>query len=45
VTQLLWDTYNPQYYTWIPFAAVGVLAAIALAIFGQMAKRWSDMNA
>ncbi len=44
-TQLLWDTYNPQYYVWLPFAAIGVIAAIALAIFGQLAKRWSDMNA
>ncbi len=44
-TRLLWDTYNPQYYVWLPFAAIGVVAAIALAIFGKMAKRWSDMNA
>ena len=44
-TQLLWDTYHPQYCVWIPFAAIGVIAAIALAIFGQLAKRWSDMNA
>ncbi len=44
-TRLLWTTYHPQYKVWIPFAAVGVLAIIALAIFGQMAKRWADMNA
>ncbi|MCK4658138.1 MAG: MFS transporter [Phycisphaerae bacterium] len=44
-TQLLWDRYHPQYKVWVPFAAIGVVAAIALAIFGQMAKRWSDMNA
>ena len=44
-TQLLWDTYQPQYHVWLPFAAIGVVAAIALAIFGQLAKRWSDMNA
>ena len=44
-TQELWDNYLPQYKVWIPFAAVGVLAMIALAIFGQMAKRWADMNA
>ena len=44
-TQLLWDTYQPQYHVWIPFAAIGVVAAIALAIFGQMAKKWADMNA
>ena len=45
VTRILWETYDPQYYTWLPFAAIGVVAAIALAVFGQMAKRWSDMNA
>ena len=44
-SQLLWDTYHPHLYTWLPFAAIGVASAIALAIFGQMAKRWSDMNA
>lgn len=44
-TRLLWETYNPQYHVWIPFASVGVLAAIALAIYGQLAKRWKDMNA
>jgi len=44
-TQLLWDTYTPQYYVWIPFATIGVVAAIALAVFGQLAKRWKDMNA
>jgi MFS family permease len=43
-TALLWQTYHPQ-YVWLPFAAIGVVAAIALAIFGQMAKRWRDMNA
>jgi hypothetical protein len=44
-TQRLWDTYDPQYRVWLPFAAIGVAATIALAIFGQMAKRWKDMNA
>lgn len=44
-TQLLWDKYSPQYHVWIPFAAIGVVAIIALAIFGQMAKKWKDMNA
>jgi dipeptide/tripeptide permease len=43
-TQRLWDTYAPQ-RIWLPFAAVGVLAAISLWIFGQRAKRWKDMNA
>ncbi|MCK6457793.1 MAG: MFS transporter [Phycisphaerae bacterium] len=45
VTQLLWDTYAPGYYVWIPFAAIGLIATVALGIYGQMAKRWSDMNA
>jgi len=45
VTQILWEQYDPQYYVWLPFAAIGVFAAIALAIFGQMAKRWKDMIA
>ena len=44
-TRLLWDTYNPQYHVWLPFAAIGVAAIIALIIFNQMARRWSDMNA
>ncbi|HRX85666.1 MAG TPA: hypothetical protein P5572_11675, partial [Phycisphaerae bacterium] len=44
-TRLLWEKYKPQYHVWLPFAAVGVVATIALAIFGHMAKRWTDMNA
>lgn len=44
-TKLLWETYDPQVYVWLPFAAVGIVSAIALMIFAQMAKRWSDMNA
>lgn len=44
-THLLWNTYVPQYKVWIPFALIGIVAAIALAIFGQMAKKWGDMNA
>ncbi len=44
-TRLLWETYHPQYFVWIPFAAIGVVAAVALYIFGQMAKRWADMDA
>ncbi len=43
-TQLLWDTYHPHYYVWIPFAVVGFFAIVALAVFGRMAKRWTDMN-
>ena len=45
VTKYLWEEYDPQYKVWIPFAAIGVIATIALGIFGQMAKRWKDMNA
>jgi proton-dependent oligopeptide transporter, POT family len=44
-TRLLWDTYDPQVWVWVPFAAVGVVATIALWIFGRLAKKWSDMNA
>ncbi len=44
-THMLWDEYDPQYKVWIPFAVIGVIATIALGIFGQMAKRWKDMNA
>ncbi|MBN2801119.1 MAG: MFS transporter [Deltaproteobacteria bacterium] len=44
-TQLLWDTYHPHLTVWLPFAAVGVLSMIALAIFGRMARRWADMDA
>jgi MFS family permease len=44
-TRLLWDTYHPNTKVWIPFAVVGVVSAIALWVFGRMAKRWNDMNA
>ncbi|HEY9172688.1 MAG TPA: MFS transporter [Verrucomicrobiae bacterium] len=44
-TRLLWDTYTPQLKVWIPFAVVGVVAAVALWVFGRMARRWNDMNA
>lgn len=43
-TQKLWDVYHPH-YVWLPFAAIGVVAAIALWIFGRMARKWKDMNA
>ena len=43
-TQMLWNTYSPH-YIWLPFAAIGVVASVSLLIFGQMAKRWKDMNA
>ncbi len=44
-TDYLWDRYQPQYKVWIPFALIGVLATIALGIFGHKAKKWADMNA
>lgn len=43
-TQQLWDTYSPQ-HIWIPFALIGVLAAIAIWVFGRCARHWQDMNA
>ena len=44
-TQMLWDTYHPQVHVWIPFALIGVVAAVALWVFGRMARKWKDMNA
>lgn len=44
-TQLLWDTYSPHVYVWVPFAVIGVVSAIALFIFARMARRWKDMDA
>lgn len=44
-TQLLWQTYSPNLAVWLPFAAIGIVSAIALVIFSRMAKRWNDMNA
>lgn len=44
-TRLLWDNYHPHLHVWIPFAMVGVVSALALFIFGRMARRWTDMNA
>jgi dipeptide/tripeptide permease len=44
-TRMLWDTYHPNVKVWIPFAIIGVVSAIALWIFGRMAKRWTDMDA
>ncbi len=43
ITRLLWDTYHPH-YIWLPFAAVGVASAVALYIFNQKSRKWSDMN-
>jgi MFS family permease len=44
-TRMLWDTYDPHLHVWIPFAVIGVIAAVALWVFGRMARRWNDMNA
>lgn len=44
-TRVLWETYDPNVKVWIPFAAVGVISAVALWVFGQKAKKWADMNA
>ncbi len=43
-TELLWNTYHPQYLVWTPFAMIGVAAIIALVIFARLARRWNDMN-
>jgi len=43
-TQKLWDTYHPH-YVWIPFALIGIVAAVALWLFGRMARKWQDMDA
>ncbi len=45
MTEHLWTKYQPNIKVWVPFAVIGVLATIALAIFGQMAKKWADMDA
>jgi MFS family permease len=44
-TRTLWDTYSPQYHVWLPFAAIGVVSALALWIFGRLARRWNDLDA
>jgi dipeptide/tripeptide permease len=44
-TQLLWRTYDPQFRVWLPFAAIGVAAIIALVFFARAARRWRDMDA
>lgn len=44
VTQLLWNTYHP-YQLWYTFTAIGVAAAIGMAIYSQMAKKWAHYEA
>ena len=45
VTKMLWEKYHPNRGVWLPIVAIGIAATIALGVFGQMAKRWKDMNA
>jgi proton-dependent oligopeptide transporter, POT family len=42
-TRLLWEAYEP-FQVWYYFAAIGIVAIIALIIFNQRAKQWKDMN-
>ncbi len=44
-TDLLWTTYSPGPNVWLPFAAIGFVAIIALVVFARMARRWKDMVA
>jgi len=44
-TTLLWDTYDPHLKVWLPFAAIGVVAIIALVFFARAARKWADMDA
>ncbi len=44
VTTLLWDKYDPG-MVWLPFAAAGILSALALLVYNRFAKRWEEMNA
>jgi MFS family permease len=45
VNKLLWRTYAPHLRVWIPFAIIGGVAALALFVFGRLARRWKDMDA
>jgi hypothetical protein len=44
-TRVLWETYSPHLHVWLPFAAIGIIAAAALFIFGRAARKWADMDA
>jgi len=44
-TIMLWEKYKPNRGVWLPIVGVGIGATIALGVFGQLAKRWQDMNA
>ncbi len=43
-TKLLWTTYHP-YSFWYPFMAVGLLSAVGMVIYAQIARRWTHENA
>ncbi len=42
-TQLLWETYHPQYY-WIPILALRLISIVGFAIVGRKAEKWADLN-
>lgn len=44
-TRLLWETYAPHWHVWLPFAAIGLVSAFALWVFGRKARQWADMDA
>jgi proton-dependent oligopeptide transporter, POT family len=44
-TTLLWETYSPHMWVWLPIASIGAVAVVSLMIFNLMARRWSDMDA
>ena len=44
VTQVLWDTYQP-YKLWYVFTAIGIVSAIGMTIYSQMAKKWTQFEA
>ena len=43
-TQLLWETYHPQYHFWIPILAIGLVSILWFAVYSHRAERWADMN-
>jgi MFS family permease len=43
-TQLLWDTYHP-YQLWYPFAAIGLGAALGIALFSLWVSKDAHANA
>lgn len=38
-TRLLWETYRPHYYVWMPFLVVGLAAACGMAVFAATSRR------